>query len=150
VGLQLLAYTYGFTSLRVLLLVFEVSIFDCTPSLTGASLQRSWYDTPSKCIADALPRKVWSFLDTKSPFLVWSSPSRLSEPEIFPFVGGLTMSDTRYLLEVLYAERKPSCPMLQVYVSWIGHCIGDFLAISGFAWVCFFFSHNWSLSNFGA
>ncbi|KAG8738760.1 hypothetical protein FRC12_016574 [Ceratobasidium sp. 428] len=70
----------------------------------GNPATHHWIDIVSQSVTAVVVKNV----DAKTPFLVWHPPSKGSEPEIFTATSprGLTISDTRFLLNALFNARK--------------------------------------------
>ncbi|KAG8744302.1 hypothetical protein FRC10_010374 [Ceratobasidium sp. 414] len=82
--------------------ILESSIHAGTRFIVPQPETEPWIDPLVKSIAAHV---IMSY-DSKLPFLTWKSPSRFAQPQLFSFAGGLTASDTRFLLETFFDERK--------------------------------------------
>ncbi|KAG9123169.1 hypothetical protein FRC07_000155 [Ceratobasidium sp. 392] len=98
---EILNHAYGYLALRILCLVLESSLH----ANNRLIVVRKETD-----VCDLMTKNVTTYVvlscESKEPFLLWKPSSHFDKPEIFPFAGGLTISDTRFLLETVFDERK--------------------------------------------
>ncbi|KAG8744303.1 hypothetical protein FRC10_010375 [Ceratobasidium sp. 414] len=102
---KLLNCAYGYLSLRALCLVLEMCVIAHHPVFGASSEVGTGVNTLSESVANTLPGQIATSRDSNTPFLVWESSSSTAEPEVFPFAGGLTASDTPFLINALFGDR---------------------------------------------
>ncbi|KAG8712059.1 hypothetical protein FRC09_020273 [Ceratobasidium sp. 395] len=96
---------YGHLSLRVLFLSLEVSILMHLSRYAITSEAGQWTNSLREDVARGLSTKIAAVSGLKVPFLRWES-SGSGDPEIFSYAGGLSTSDTRFLLDMLFDQRQ--------------------------------------------
>ncbi|KAG9123167.1 hypothetical protein FRC07_000153, partial [Ceratobasidium sp. 392] len=102
---QLLTSKHGRLCLRVLSLTLEVSILMHLSRYAVTSEAGQWTNSLREDVARGLSTKISAVADFNAPFLRWESLG-FGEPVIFAFAGGLSASNTRFLLDTLFDQRK--------------------------------------------
>ncbi|KAG8780830.1 hypothetical protein FRC12_022534 [Ceratobasidium sp. 428] len=103
---ELFTSHYAYLSLRCLLLSLEVSILmHCTARYAMASEQGHWTPTLRADVSRGVTSQINVTTDLNAAFLQWNS-SDSGEPAIFPFAGGLTVTDMEFLIDTCWDERK--------------------------------------------
>ncbi|KAG8723825.1 hypothetical protein FRC09_001586, partial [Ceratobasidium sp. 395] len=77
----------------------------CTARYAMASEQGHWTPTLRADVSRGVTSQINVTTDLNAAFLQWNS-SDGGEPAIFPFAGGLTVTDTEFLIDTCWDERK--------------------------------------------